>query len=253
MLTLFCKQIDDARLKSGCVTFNDVLDVWLAETRGRVKRSTLATYGGACERYIRPALGPVPTEQMTDEEVAKFLGEASEIYSSSTLRIICHILRSALELAHDAGLCAAVNGRFQLPHGARHEARILSQEDQLRLLETLRPEDGPVQLGILLCMYTGMRLGEACGLRWGDFSPDCNIICIRRNAPAPRRPRRGAQDRARARHAQELQLHARDTGPRPAAPGARERALRRRLLCPHRHRDADGAAPVPEPLQGRAP
>ena len=67
MLTLFCKQIDDARLKSGCVTFNDVLDVWLAETRGRVKRSTLATYGGACERYIRPALGPVPTEQMTDE------------------------------------------------------------------------------------------------------------------------------------------------------------------------------------------
>lgn len=117
---------------------------------------------------------------MTDEEVAKFLGEASEIYSSSTLRIICHILRSALELAHDAGLCAAVNGRFQLPHGARHEARILSQADQLRLLETLRPEDGPVQLGILLCMYTGMRLGEACGLRWGDFSPDCNIICIRR-------------------------------------------------------------------------
>lgn len=178
MLTLFCKQIDDARLKSGRAAFNDVLDVWLAETRGRVKRSTLATYGGACERYIRPALGPVPTEQMTDEEVAKFLGEASEIYSSSTLRIICHILRSALELAHDAGLCAAVNGRFQLPHGARHEARILSQEDQLRLLETLRPEDGPVQLGILLCMYTGMRLGEACGLRWGDFSPDCNIIYI---------------------------------------------------------------------------
>lgn len=180
MLTLFCKQIDDARLKSGRAAFNDVLDVWLAETRGRVKRSTLATYGGACERYIRPALGPVPTEQMTDEEVAKFLGEESEIYSSSTLRIICHILRSALELAHDAGLCAAVNGRFQLPHGARHEARILSQADQLRLLETLRPEDGPVQLGILLCMYTGMRLGEACGLRWGDFSPDCNIICIRR-------------------------------------------------------------------------
>ena len=67
MLTLFCKQIDDARLKSGRAAFNDVLDVWLAETRGRVKRSTLATYGGACERYIRPALGPVPTEQMTDE------------------------------------------------------------------------------------------------------------------------------------------------------------------------------------------
>lgn len=180
MLTLFCKQIDDKRLDSGCVVFNDVLDAWLSETRGRVKRSTLATYRGASERYVRPALGALPTEQMTDEQVAKFLREASEIYASSTLRIICHILRSAIELAHGSGLCGGVSGRFQLPHSTRHEARILSQEEQLRLLETLRPEDGPVQLGILLCLYTGMRLGEACGLRWGDFSPDCNIIYIRR-------------------------------------------------------------------------
>ena len=180
VLTLFCKQIDDKRLDSGYVVFNDVLDAWLSETRGRVKRSTLATYRGASERYVRPALGALPTEQMTDEQVAKFLREASEIYASSTLRIICHILRSAIELAHGSGLCGGVSGRFQLPHSTRHEARILSQEEQLRLLETLRPEDGPVQLGILLCLYTGMRLGEACGLRWGDFSPDCNIIYIRR-------------------------------------------------------------------------
>ena len=39
----------------------------------------------------------------------------------------------------------------------------------------------------------------------------------------------------------------------PAAPGAGGRALRRRRLGPHGHRDADGAAPVPGPLQGRAP
>lgn len=219
VLTLFCKQIDDKRLDSGYVVFNDVLDAWLSETRGRVKRSTLATYRGASERYVRPALGALPTEQMTDEQVAKFLREASEIYASSTLRIICHILRSAIELAHGSGLCGGVSGRFQLPHSTRHEARILSQEEQLRLLETLRPEDGPVQLGILLCLYTGMRLGEACGLRWGDFSPDCNII-YKENAPAPRGTRRRAQDRAGARHAQKLQLHARDTGTGPAASGA---------------------------------
>lgn len=180
MLTLFCKQIDKERLDSGSLSFNDVLDAWLSETRGRVKRSTMATYCGACERYIRPALGELPAEQLTDERTARFLSDAAEIYSSSTLRMICHILRSAIELAHGAGLCEAVSGRFQVPHSARHEARILSQDEQLLLLESLRPEDGPVQLGILLCMYTGMRLGEACGLRWGDFSPDCNIIYIRR-------------------------------------------------------------------------
>ena len=83
MLTLFCKQIDDERLKSGCTAFKDVLDVWLAETRGSVKRSTLATYTGACERYIRPGLGSLPTEQMTDEQISKFLRESCLLYTSS--------------------------------------------------------------------------------------------------------------------------------------------------------------------------
>lgn len=180
MLTLFCKQIDEKRPESGNVLFDEVLDKWLAATSGRVKRSTLATYRGACARYIRPVLGAVPTEQLTDAEVAKFLNREAENYSAATVRIVCHILRSALEYAHGEGLCQSASGRFPTLHAARREARILSREEQLQLLASLSPEGGPAQLGILLCLYTGMRLGEACGLRWGDISPDCNIIYIRR-------------------------------------------------------------------------
>lgn len=162
------------------MNFSALLDAWLAETGPRVKRSTLATYERALGRCIRPALGALDTEQMTDAELSKFLIGAAEVYSGSTVRLLGCILRSALEYAHGRGLCRAAEGRLPRLNAARQEARILSREEQLRLLDSLSPEGGPAQLGILLCLYTGMRLGEACGLRWGDVSPDCNIIYIRR-------------------------------------------------------------------------
>lgn len=73
MLTLFCKQIDRKSPKSGGMNFSALLDAWLAETGPRVKRSTLATYERALGRCIRPALGALDTEQMTDAELTKFL------------------------------------------------------------------------------------------------------------------------------------------------------------------------------------
>lgn len=219
MLTLFCKQIDRKSPKSGGMNFSALLDAWLAETGSRVKRSTLATYERALGRCIRPALGALDTEQMTDAELTKFLIGAAEVYSGSTVRLLGCILRSALEYAHGRGLCRAAEGRLPRLNAARQEARILSREEQLRLLDSLSPEGAPDRLGILLCLYTGMRLGEACGLRWGDVSPDCNII-YKENAPAPARGGGRTQDRPGAGHAQEPQFSACHPRPGEAASGA---------------------------------
>ena len=200
------------------MNFSALLDAWLAETGSRVKRSTLATYERALGRCIRPALGALDTEQMTDAELTKFLIGAAEVYSGSTVRLLGCILRSALEYAHGRGLCRAAEGRLPRLNAARQEARILSREEQLRLLDSLSPEGAPDRLGILLCLYTGMRLGEACGLRWGDVSPDCNII-YKENAPAPARGGGRTQDRPGAGHAQEPQFSACHPRPGEAASG----------------------------------
>ena len=87
-------------------------------------------------------------------------------------------MRSALEYAHgEAAVPSLPSGRFPALHAARREARILQPRGAAsQLLASLSPggRAGPA-IGILLCLYTGMRLGEACGLRWGDISPDCNM------------------------------------------------------------------------------
>ena len=180
MLTLFRKQNGQISSSGAAQTFDKALDDWLEYTSGRVKRSTLSTYRAVAERYIRPGLGALYTGALTSAAAAKFLEDVAADYSPATVRIICHVLRSAVAHAQESGRCPAAEARIAPPRGERREARVLSAEEQLRLVSWLSGCDGPAEFGILLCMATGIRLGEACGLRWGDIPDGRYIIYIRR-------------------------------------------------------------------------
>lgn len=179
-LTLFCKRRrqESSFLYDG--SFDSVLDGWLDSIRLRVKKSTYSTYSGAAGRYIRPSLGAYEAEALTNLELARFLSAAARTYSASTVRMVCHILRSALSFAQERGQCLGLDSSLSPPRSELRETRVLAPEEQHRLESWLAGTAGPVELGILICMHTGIRLGEICALRWGDFSADGRIVFIRR-------------------------------------------------------------------------
>lgn len=48
--------------------------------------------------------------------------------------------------------------------------RILSSTEQERLCSYLNSEKNPYNIGILVCLFTGLRVGEICALHWEDIS-----------------------------------------------------------------------------------
>ena len=48
--------------------------------------------------------------------------------------------------------------------------RVLTQNEQEKLCSYICHNVTPTNLGILICLYTGLRLGEICALRWEDIS-----------------------------------------------------------------------------------
>ena len=50
------------------------------------------------------------------------------------------------------------------------EMRVLSQSEQKALCTHLLSNLNASNIGILVCLFTGMRVGEICALRWEDIS-----------------------------------------------------------------------------------
>jgi len=56
--------------------------------------------------------------------------------------------------------------------------RVLSVHEQEKLETLLRENLNPCNLGILLCLYTGLRIGELCALTWNDISDSEQILFV---------------------------------------------------------------------------
>ena len=86
-----------------------------------------------------------------------------------TVNSILSLLRNILEFAaREKGIPIADTKDISVKQPQK-PMRILSRAEQQRLSEYLRENLTPCNMGILLCLYTGLRIGEICALTWTDI------------------------------------------------------------------------------------
>lgn len=59
------------------------------------------------------------------------------------------------------------------------DMRVLSVDEQHRLCDILMRDMNLTKFGVLLCMYTGIRIGEVCALKWESIDFSEGILSIR--------------------------------------------------------------------------
>lgn len=57
---------------------------------------------------------------------------------------------------------------------------MFSKEEQKIIECSLNIDESPNELGILICLYTGLRIGEVCGLKWQDINFQSNSLSVNR-------------------------------------------------------------------------
>jgi integrase len=65
-----------------------------------------------------------------------------------------------------------------LPKTEKTDIRILSPLEQKKLTEYLVKDVDLSKLGVLLCLYTGIRIGELCALKWEDIDLCESVVKI---------------------------------------------------------------------------
>ena len=168
----------------GGITRQGTLNEWLAywmknELMGSVKASSYQTYLGQINRHLRPALGHYFLSQLTPAIVFDFVeGLRAANLASSTIRGTYRLLSAAMRFALEEGVirknpCRKIRIRLE----EKAEQRVLNRAEQDKLRFMVSKKD---DLPALLSLYTGMRLGEVCALKWSDIDWEKRTITVRR-------------------------------------------------------------------------
>jgi len=168
------------------LTFADVVTQWLSVTALKVKPSTYVGYTSTLDLHILPQLGSSEIRSITAMEINRFAKEKLENgrtdgkggLSSKTVRDMLSIIKSVIDFAHDEKL---ISGSLTItyPKLQKQEVRVLSRQEQVLLEAALTADMDIHKLGILLCLYTGIRIGECCALLWQDISSEYDMLTIR--------------------------------------------------------------------------
>lgn len=160
--------------------FSALADAWLEDSQGRVKSSTLSNYRVLTRKHLLPVFGSMYVRDITDEQVAAYLaGLRDGNLAVSTRRSIQLVLQMILRYGEEQDICGPI--RFpNLPPMPRGSVSALTDKEFTKLELWLKENLDTCHMGILLCMYTGMRIGEVCALRWGDVDLEEGTVTVGR-------------------------------------------------------------------------
>ena len=159
--------------------YQEWLTEWLeAYIQPCAKQRTFTRYQEIVRQHIIPALGLLELEEVTPFAVQRF---ASELLRSGNLRTggglapnsvnaVITVVQGSLKTAQALGYTAPCGvGQLRRPRPGERKIECLSGAEQKALEQCILQKKQPRLYGILLCLYTGLRLGELLALEWTDF------------------------------------------------------------------------------------
>lgn len=151
---------------------------WTAEwwtTTTNLRLTTRVRDEGYLERYILPAFGDLPLDQVLQRDVQRWVvGLSDQGLAPATVEKAYQILSKVLRGAVDAGLLqTSPCRRVTLPRRTRTEMRFLCPEEIDRLADVIHPRYRAL---VYVAAYGGLRIGELAGLRRHRVAPRCDRI-----------------------------------------------------------------------------
>ena len=172
---------DDSVIPASWDTVADMCLSWLQYRKSTVKRSTYSCYSYCVAKHILPSLGKLSLPELTEETLSSFKTDMKGLgLAETTIRSVLVTLKSILKYGGQTGLLDRELTSLCAVNCRRPESRMLTVQESTVMKDYLLDRNSVFSAAILLCRGTGIRIGELCGLKWGDINFRTNTMCIRR-------------------------------------------------------------------------
>ncbi|MBP5717567.1 MAG: tyrosine-type recombinase/integrase family protein, partial [Abditibacteriota bacterium] len=177
------------RSKTQVLTVGAWMDRWLENyAKPTVKLSTYASYELYIRAHVKPLIGDRYMNTLSVDDLQDFFnnrGASGNLVTGEGLspKTLTN-MRNMLHLAFDQ----AVKNRIlkfnpiegvRIPRAVNKEMRVLSREEQNKLIEAARTSEELASFGIIFDLFTGLRIGEICGLRWRNVQLEQQCFHVR--------------------------------------------------------------------------
>lgn len=176
-------KISRKKRTGGAQAAAELFESWLEDISIRVKPSTYESYYRCINKYVIPYFQQNKNKQITETTVIRFVKSIHEntCLAESSKKKNLTIFKIALkEILKGAPEAFSIIEQVRFPKPEDKEVQVFSMKEQ-RLIEyaALHSKDKRA-IGIILCFYTGIRLGELCALKWSDVDMDTGTLSITR-------------------------------------------------------------------------
>ena len=166
----------------------DWLKQWLENyVRPSIKVRTYERYKLIIEQHIKDKIGSMKLDDMSPLVLQAFITELLQSgnrktgkgLSANSVNAVISVIQSSLKTAHMLGLTKEYTAdKLKRPKLKEKTVECFSLIEQKQIEQAILNGKKDKMYGILLCLYSGLRIGELIALQWNDIDFVKGILTV---------------------------------------------------------------------------
>ena len=160
------------------VKFEKVTQEWLLFKKHSIKESIYSNYNYIINSYLNNKFERKRLNYFLKYDINEYVDDLETELSNKTIRDIILVLKAILKFAERKYNVNFKLDLISMPSLQKKELQVFSEREIKKIVKECINLGEIRYIGILISIYTGMRIGEVCALKWENIDLNKKLINV---------------------------------------------------------------------------